>query len=68
MDQRLNRETRVWHSLSHKNVLPFLGLCREIGPSPAMISPLYDHADVHRYLADKPDERMAVVSLGYISR
>jgi hypothetical protein len=67
-DQRLYRETRVWHSLGHENILPFLGLCRELGPSPAMISPLYDNADVHRYLANRPDDRLAVVSLGYICR
>ncbi|KIM73793.1 hypothetical protein PILCRDRAFT_718339 [Piloderma croceum F 1598] len=59
--KRLNRETRVWHSLEHKNILPFLGLCREIGPSPAMISPLYDNADVHRYIADRLDDRLAVI-------
>lgn len=52
--RRLNRETRVWHTLSHKNIMPFLGLCREIGPSPAMISPLYDNGDVVRYIGNKP--------------
>jgi len=59
--RRLYRETRVWHSLGHENILPFLGLCRELGPSPAMISPLYDNADVHRYLANRPDDRLAVI-------
>ena len=56
MIQRLNRETRVWHSLSHPNVMPFLGLCSNIGPSPAMISPLYDNGDVVRYLDGNPQE------------
>ena len=38
--QRINRQIRVWHSLVHPNVLPFLGLSHDIGPSPAFISPL----------------------------
>lgn len=60
--RRLNRETRVWHSLSHMNVMPFLGLCDEIGPSPAMISPLYDNGDVIRYLNNNPQaDRLAII-------
>jgi len=46
----LNRETRVWHALSHPNVVPFLGVCSDIGPSPAMISPLYNNGHVCAYL------------------
>jgi hypothetical protein len=64
MNQRLNRETRVWHSLVHQNVMPFLGLCRGIGPSPAMISPLYNNGDVHHYLVKNPQaDRQAIVRL-----
>jgi len=59
--RRLNRETRIWHSLSHENILPFLGLCRKIGPSPAMISPLCNRANVHEYLASRPRECMSVI-------
>jgi hypothetical protein len=66
--QRLNRQTRIWHSLSHKNIMPFLGLCYDLAPCPVMISPLYDNADVHRYLADRPDDRLEVVSLCYVYR
>jgi len=59
---RLNRETRVWHSLSHENVMPFLGLCHGVGPSPAMISRLYDNGDVHQYLKRKPQvDRLAII-------
>ncbi|KIM79503.1 hypothetical protein PILCRDRAFT_10333 [Piloderma croceum F 1598] len=58
--RRLNRETRVWHSLSHQNILPFLGLCYNVGPSPAMISPLCYRANVHEYLTSRPGERMSV--------
>jgi hypothetical protein len=65
--QALNRETRVWHSLSHKNVVNFLGLCRDVGPSTAMISPLYDNGHVYRYLANNPQElegNLTIVNLG----
>ncbi|KIM74459.1 hypothetical protein PILCRDRAFT_14367 [Piloderma croceum F 1598] len=59
--KRLNRETRIWHSLSHKNVVPFLGLCYDFGPFPCMIVPLYDNANVYRYLVDRPDDRLVVI-------
>jgi len=60
--RRLNRETRVWHSLCHENVLPFLGLCRDLGPSPAMISPLCHNGDVSQYLLSNPRaDRQAII-------
>jgi hypothetical protein len=62
MDQRLNRETRVWHSLSHKNLTPFLGVCYGIGLSPAMIIPLYPNGNVCCYLVSNPEaDRLAIV-------
>jgi hypothetical protein len=67
--QRLHRETRVWHSLSHENVMPFLGLCLDVGPSPAMISRLYNNGHVHQYLARNPQiDRLSIVSLGCLWR
>ena len=63
MDQRFNREADVWHSLSHKNIMPFLGMCYGIGRYPAAVSPLYNNGDGHQYLADKPQNRLTVVSL-----
>jgi len=62
--RRLNRETRVWHSLSHTNVMPFLGLCSGIGPSPAMISPLFENGDVHRYLVSNPQANRLEIIIG----
>ncbi|KIM86960.1 hypothetical protein PILCRDRAFT_293263 [Piloderma croceum F 1598] len=60
--RRLNRESRVWHSLCHPNILPFLGLCRDMGPSPAMISPLCHNGDIHPYLATNPDaDRLEII-------
>ena len=63
--QGLNREVKVWNRLSQKNVVPFLGLCRDVGPSPAMISPLYDNGHVFEYLNENPQvDRLTIVSLG----
>jgi len=62
--RRLNRETRVWHALSHPNVMPFFGLCYNIGPSPAMISPLYDNGDAIRYLAENSQEDPLDIIIG----
>jgi hypothetical protein len=67
MHQRLNRETRVWHRLSHVNILPFLGVCGNIGPSSAMISPLCDNGNVCQYLINEPEaDRDAIVSAVYL--
>jgi len=52
--KRLRRETRVWLCLSHQNVVPFLGLCDGLGPSFAMISPLYNNGDVQQYFEKNP--------------
>jgi len=62
--RRLRRETWIWRSLSHKNVLPFLGLCSGIGPSPAMISPLCVNGDIHRYLVSNPQVDRLAVTIG----
>lgn len=64
-NQILTRETKVWHSLSHENVVNFLGLCCDVGPSPAMISPLYNKGHVFQYLVYNPQEdRLKIVNLG----
>jgi len=42
--------------------MPFLGLCHDVGPSPAMISPLYKNGDVNQYLVQNPQaDRQAIV-------
>jgi hypothetical protein len=69
IEQCLYRETKVWHSLSHKNVIPFLGLCHDVGPFPAMISYLCDNGHVNEYFAkDKKADPLEIVSFGYLSR
>jgi serine/threonine protein kinase len=60
--RRLNRETRVWHDLSHANILPFLGVCSDLGPSTAMVSPLCDNGAVLQYLKIKPEaDRLNII-------
>ena len=67
--QHSYREARVWSCLSHNNVVPFFGLCRDLGLSLAMISPLYDNGHVFKYLNKNPQvDRLAIVSLGYFWR
>jgi len=62
MDQRLLREAIIWHSVSHKNVAPFLGLCYDLGPSPGLIYHLYVNGDVHQYLLKNPkSDRLAII-------
>jgi len=60
--RRMHRETRVWHTLNHPNILSFLGVCRDMGPSPAMVSPLCDNGPVGRYLKANPEaDRLAII-------
>ncbi|KAF7370027.1 TKL/TKL-ccin protein kinase [Mycena sanguinolenta] len=49
--RRLKRETRVWSTLNHRNLLPFLGVWDEpVAPYPALIAPLYKSGDLGQYL------------------
>ena len=70
IEQRLYREAEVRCSLSHKNVMPLLGLCHSVvGQFPAMISYLYDKCNVYDYLAKNSKvDRLEIVSLRYPSR
>ncbi|PFH53649.1 hypothetical protein AMATHDRAFT_54876 [Amanita thiersii Skay4041] len=52
--RRLNREARVWHTLIHPNVLPFLGVARNLGSSVALISPFCTSGNISKYLDDSP--------------
>jgi len=61
--KRLNRETWVWQILEHKNVLSFLGVCRDFGPSTVMISPLCNNGDAPTYLVNNPKaDRLVLVT------
>lgn len=62
--RRLNRETRIWHPLSHPNILPFLGVCYNLGASPALISPLCKFGNVSDFLKAHPDENRLEIAIG----
>ena len=65
--QLIDHEMRVWQSLSHANVLPFIGVCRKITPLPALVSPLYNNSTVNRYVLHNPQvDRLAIVSHNHI--
>ncbi|KAF7369921.1 TKL/TKL-ccin protein kinase [Mycena sanguinolenta] len=49
--RRLERETMVWSTLNHRNVLPFLGVWDDpVAPYPALIAPFYKSGDLGQYL------------------
>ncbi|KAJ7592861.1 kinase-like domain-containing protein [Mycena floridula] len=64
--RRLNRECAIWSQLTHKNVLPFLGLCYDIAPTsiPVLVSPFCELGDVSRYLHDYPHADRHSIILG----
>jgi serine/threonine protein kinase len=64
MTRRMNRETRVWHELLHPNILPFLGVCHDLGPSPAMVSPMCDNGPVDKYLLQNPEANRLTIITG----
>jgi len=46
--------------------MPLFGLCGDVGPFTAVITPLCDNGDVHNHLSKCEDvDRMAVVSLDH---
>jgi len=62
--RRLNRETRVWHRASNSNILPFFGLCYDLGRAPAIISPLRDNGPIHKYIDRNPREDRLKIVIG----
>ncbi|KAJ3566750.1 hypothetical protein NP233_g6801 [Leucocoprinus birnbaumii] len=59
---RLIRETTVWTTLNHPNILPFLGLDHSLGREgcPALISPFCQKGDIMAYLKTLLDPSGAV--------
>ncbi|KAG8970627.1 hypothetical protein FRC05_000563 [Tulasnella sp. 425] len=55
MRKRMNRETEIWSRLNHPNVVPLRGYALQEDGTPMIISPWFDHGDVHSYLEDYPD-------------
>ncbi|KAG9050533.1 hypothetical protein FS837_004717 [Tulasnella sp. UAMH 9824] len=55
MRKRMNRETEIWSRLNHPNVVPLRGYALQDDGTPMIISPWFEHGDVHNYLEDYPD-------------
>jgi hypothetical protein len=54
----------IWRQLRHPNILPFLGICTNTFPRPAMVSPYMENRNVKMYLKDFPDvDRLEIVSV-----
>ncbi|KAK7014324.1 glycoside hydrolase family 76 protein [Favolaschia claudopus] len=61
--RRLKREVEVWSKLKHKNILPFIGVCDDLAPTPVLISPFYKFGHVGTYLRKHPHmNRMDIVN------
>ncbi|KAJ8695217.1 hypothetical protein PTI98_007830 [Pleurotus ostreatus] len=56
--QYLHRETLVWRTLKHPNILALLGICSGLkkltSHVPALISPLCPHGNLRQYLDNNP--------------
>ncbi|KAG9312190.1 kinase-like domain-containing protein [Chiua virens] len=54
-NEKLLREARLWGTLSHDNVVPFLGIMTTTDMSrhstPALVSPFYKNGSLNRYVA-----------------
>ncbi|KAJ7587345.1 kinase-like domain-containing protein [Mycena floridula] len=62
--RRLYEAANNWNLLSHDNVLPFLGMCHDIGRSPALISPMCSSGTIRRYLKavnKSPEEKLDMI-------
>ncbi|KAG6827642.1 hypothetical protein H0H92_011008 [Tricholoma furcatifolium] len=67
--ERWNREMQVWKSLSHPNILPFIGVTRNIAsPTPGLVSPWMEKGNIAQYLTTTPSvdrlQLMKSVALG----
>ncbi|KAF9005045.1 kinase-like domain-containing protein [Cyathus striatus] len=63
---RLNRETWVWCSLKHENILCFYGIINDsdFGPFPALVSPLCKEGSAVSYLSKYPNASRPKFVLG----
>lgn len=48
--QRIRRETYVWITLEHENILTFIGVIDGFGPLPALVSPWMENGSLDSYL------------------
>ncbi|KAK2464986.1 hypothetical protein APHAL10511_003062 [Amanita phalloides] len=52
--RHLNREAKLWHSLKHPNVLEFIGVAQNFGPSVALVAPYCRNGYVTKYVSENP--------------
>ncbi|KAF8192271.1 kinase-like domain-containing protein [Mycena galopus ATCC 62051] len=67
MLRRLKREVDVWSRLRHKNLLPFIGVCEDLAPSPLLISPFYKFGHIGTYIRKHPDPDRQELAKGVAS-
>ncbi|KAJ7224697.1 kinase-like domain-containing protein [Mycena pura] len=67
MLRRLNREIDIWSRLKHRNIVPFIGICRDLAPLPVLISPFYKFGHVGKYLTKHPEVNREKLVLGVAS-
>ncbi|EJD08301.1 kinase-like protein [Fomitiporia mediterranea MF3/22] len=60
----IEREIRIWSSLHHPNVLPFLGFCLEEGSFPALVSEFMENGTVLNYSIHHPEVDVTGLMLG----
>ncbi|KAG8925978.1 hypothetical protein FRC02_009291 [Tulasnella sp. 418] len=52
LNKRLNREVKLWHSLSHPNIIPLCGF--KTGTDPWLVMPWYENGDALTWLMRNP--------------
>ena len=58
----LCKEAIVWRDLIHPNILPFLGICKNVfGPLLALVSPYMENGDVLSYVKQNRDTKLSMV-------
>ncbi|KAJ6556942.1 hypothetical protein B0H10DRAFT_1967479 [Mycena sp. CBHHK59/15] len=65
LHSKFTKEALVWHSLKHKNIVPFLGVDSTTFPSPAraMASPWMPLGSVLKYMTENPPSSMYAIEL-----
>ncbi len=66
-DQSFCSEALVWRNLNHPNVLPFIGVSKDLFyPSFCLISPWMNNGNIMAFLSQNPDhDRLHSVSYQY---
>jgi len=52
--QRIARESKLWFSLNHPNIQPYLGYCLRLGKSVALVSPYCGNSTIMTFISNNP--------------